>query len=217
MTTVVPPTRPAASSLRSACTSRSQTHRRRRDQRFRIAFHLLDQGFDEARRRKQCVALEIDHKVRLMELSKRFGTTLGAVAAFGRGHDHADPRWGAGLRNPLIVGGDEHARNAAHSARCLDASLDQGLGKPARAFQRDERFSRITRRCVPRRDDDDAVHRCGGQSWMWSTPTGFFPSVSSTTKSAVILMLFEQCQRIVDQRVRPRPSWGPRVMNSAAL
>ena len=40
------------------------------------------------------------------------------------------------------------------------------LGRAARAFQLHERLSRVARRGVARGDEDDHVHRGGGQSWM---------------------------------------------------
>ena len=90
--------------------------------------HARDQRLDEARRGQQRIALEVDHQIRLVKLRQRFGATLGPVAAFGRGHDHADAETGAGVSDPLIVGDDEHAAHPGHPPRRLDAALDQGLG-----------------------------------------------------------------------------------------
>src|SRR3954462_9112627 len=119
-----------------------------------------------------------------MELGKRFGAALGAVAAFGRGHDHADAKTAARIGNPLVVGYDEHSRNPGHPSRCFDATLNQRFGCSACALQLDQWFSRVARRLVARRNQDLDVHRAGGQSWMWRTPTGL---PSSTTNKVVIL------------------------------
>ena len=135
----------------------------------------------------------------LVKLRQRFGAALGAVAAFGRSHDHADLRRCAGLGNPLVVGHDENARDALHPPRRLDAALDERLGRAARAFQLDQRLSRIARRRIARRDQDDGVHRDGGQSWMWRTPTGFLAVDHEQSRDLVFL---EERQSIVDKSIR---------------
>ena len=47
-----------------------------------------------------------------------------------------------------------------------------------------------------------------GQSWMWSTPTGFLPAaVVLDHEQRRDLIFVEQRQRVVDQVVRARSSW----------
>ena len=93
---MVPPTRPAASSAWSARTSSLLRRIAGVATNASLSLsHARDQRLDEAGRRQQRIALEVDHQVGLVQLRQRFGAALGAVAAFGRGHDHADAEAGA--------------------------------------------------------------------------------------------------------------------------
>ena len=113
---------------------RALAHGRGRDQRIGIGGHMVDQRSDEARRRQQRIALEIDDQVRLVQLRQRLGAALGAVAAFRRGHDDADAEGRAGIGDPLVIGRDEDAGDAGHAPRRLDAALDQRLGRAVAPF-----------------------------------------------------------------------------------
>src|SRR4029079_2236269 len=116
-------------------------------------------------------------------------------------------------RDPLVVRHHEHTADARDPPRRLDAALDQGFCSPARAFQLDQRLSRIARGFVARRDQDLDVHRDAGQSWMWSTPTGFDPS---TTNKAVI-RCSSNSRSASSTRASAAMVFGSRVMNFAAL
>ena len=104
--------------------------------------------------------------------------------------------------DPLIVGGDEYSRNAAHPASGLDASLDQGIGDAGRAFRATQRLSRITRRFVPCRNDDErnASKRRAVVDMEHSNRR--LESVDHEERGDLVLL--EQSQSIVDQSVRKR-------------
>src|SRR5207248_11258862 len=124
---------------------------------------------------------------------------------------------GAGLGNPFVVGDHEHTRHALHSSRCLDAALDQWFGRAARSLEFDQRLSRIARRLIARRDQDHGIHRGGGQSWMWSTPTGLGPRPSSSTTNKAVILYSSNKVSASSTRASGPTVFGLRVMNSAAV
>src|SRR5258708_7145705 len=152
-----------------------------------------------------------------MQLAKRLGAAFGAVAAFRRGHDHADAELRACVSDAIVIGGHEHARDSRHSAGRFDAALDQRLGYAAYSFQLNQRLSRIAGRLIARGDQDRGLHRAAGQSWMWSTPTGFLPRPSSSTTNKAVILYSSNSASASSIKSSAPTVCGSRVMNSPAV
>src|SRR5687768_11090312 len=169
---------------------------------------MVDQRGDEAGRGEQRVTLQIDDQVDRPNLADRFGAALGAVAAGFRGHDHRGAERLGRLTDAIVVRDDVDGRHAGDARRRFVAALDQRFRRPARSLEFDQRLAGIARRGEARRDQNDALHRAAGQSWMWSTPTGL---PSSITNKVVMRC---SSNRVKASSIR---SSGPIVFGSALM